>query len=83
MMTEKKKRGDRVTAHGCGPLQTNHWMVFDGNFRGLRWSTKGVMNEWRSGRIFSLMTCCFLLFLSKPLPCILMTYTCLGFLRCC
>lgn len=23
------------------------------------------MNEWRSGRIFSLMTCCFLLFLFK------------------
>lgn len=50
MMTEIQ-RGDRVTAHRCGSLQTNHWMVFDGNSRGLRWSTKGVMNEWRSGRI--------------------------------
>lgn len=58
MMTENRKRGQRLP-HGCGSLQTNHWMVFDGNFRGLRWSTKGVMNEWRSGRIFSLITCFF------------------------
>ncbi|KAL7967473.1 hypothetical protein HDV63DRAFT_382304 [Trichoderma sp. SZMC 28014] len=58
-------------------------MVFDGNFRGLRWSTKGVMNEWRSGRIFSLLFLVFLL--PEPLLCILVIYEMPGFLHfhCC